>query len=274
MTSKHERKPSAVLSNFAVITLLAIAGAGASAVWAQSTSLRPPGSATSPMGASQLNSRPQLSVTPAVPAAAGSLAATPGATANTAELGTQVLHGAAVGKREKLAAVSSMLLAAAKTEQDQVKKAALEAAAKAPDMDAGVSLTLANPKAPLGHLSFIDASINFDKGDVYISPKDPKSAMGGVGPGVQCDFKRNVNNTGFYLMNFVVEITPDMPTKKMKTLVGVTSSTGGQTFAVSPGVLQILVPLKPSTSKTFVTLASDGPFYFKSCDISTVHSPN
>ena len=154
------------------------------------------------------------------------------------------------------------------------KKTALEATAKAPDMDAGVSLTLANPKATLGFLSFRGAGIDFDKGTVYIHPSNPEPKFGGVAAGVLCDFKRNGKQTGFYLMNFVVEITSDMPTKKMKALVGATASTSGPTLSVSPGVQQILVPISLESNASYVALASDGPFIFKSCDISTVNSPS
>ncbi|MES2583741.1 MAG: hypothetical protein V4627_13560 [Pseudomonadota bacterium] len=213
-----------------------------------------------------------MAVTPVGPASTTG-AATPAATASNALLGTQVLQGTAVGKREKLAAVSAMLLAAAKIEPDQIKKANLEAAAKAPDMDAGVSLTLANPKAALGYLTLRGAGIDFNKGTVYISPRDAEAQYGGVAAGVLCDFKRNGKQAGFYLMNFVVEIPPDGSTKKMKTLVGATASTSRPTFPVSPGLQQILVPISLAGSDSYVSLASDGPFIFKSCDISTVNSP-
>lgn len=302
MGTHHECNLGAALSALAMAALLVATGAGSTAVLAQTGSLQAPSSGlrTAPrtgMGVDNTPSAPLASPVAAPlagPTGAGQphnihrplpVAATPAgpvpttgatvplATANYAVLGTQVLQGAAVGKREKLAAVSAMLLAAARTEPDQIKKANLEAVAKAPDIDAGVSLTLANPKAALGHLTLRNAGIDFSKGVLYISPQNPEPKFGGVAYGVLCDFKRNGKQTGLYLMNFVVEIPPDASTKKMKTLIGATASTVGNTFPVSPGVQQILVPINLESYDSYVSLSSDGPFIFKSCDINTVNSP-
>lgn len=292
MATNHEYKLGAALSALSMAGMQIVASAGSTGVLAQTTLLRPPAS-TQPMGmnngatntqASQLGGRTgPVAVTPDRNHPVSDLSTTQppvpgthhkgGDAAGDVVIGTQVLKGVSVGKSQKLAAMSAMLLAAAKTETDQIKKANLETAAKAPDMDTGVSLTLTNPTATLGYLTLIGAQIDFSKGIVTISPSDLKPQYGGVAAGVLCDFKRNGKKSGFYLMNFVVEIPPSGGATKMKTLVGATGSTGGHSFSVSPGVQQILVPINLADYAIYVSLASDGPFNFKSCDISTVNSP-
>ena len=258
---------------------LACAMGWSSTMWAQTIQLKAPTGPGATLKTTPLTTQSPLTVSPAAQTNAVTSQSVL-KTVETAQAGiatldvVRVVSGASFSPTQKLAAAAAMFSAAASSEKDPQKKAMLLKASESKSMDAGVSLTLANPKAALGYLTFLHANVNFDKGDVSITPEkfDPK--FGGVAAGVLCDFKRNGKQSGFYLMNFVVEIpTGNQAATKMKTLVGATGSTNGSVFSVSPGVRQILVPIDLSGYSNYVSLASDGYFIFKSCDISTVNSP-
>lgn len=233
MATKHKCQLGAALTAVALAATLLAAGAGSTAVLAQTGSLQAPSSGLraaprTGMGADNTPAAPlaspvaapltlpiaQRGIVPASGTAAVRIGTSP-AVAKTYVVKAHVVQGAALNTTQKqdtaLAALAE-LARQAKEQQDKESEEKIALLQKTLSMGNSVTLSLLNPKSPIGNATLsvgMADSVDFERNQVSFNPGSLKQYGNLIGwPAANCHFK--VPEDGFYMVAFAVENAPNV----------------------------------------------------------------
>ncbi len=298
MATLHEYRLGAALSALAVAAMLVVAGAGSTAVLAQTSTLQAPSSGfkTAPrsgMGADNTPSSPlaspvaapltlpiaQRGIVPASGTAPVRIGAS-AAVAKTYMVKAHVVQGAALNATQKLGMATAALAELARQAKEQQDKETEEKIAqlqKTLSMGNSVTLSLLTPKSPIGNATLrvgMANKVDFEKNQVAFNPNTLKQYGDLLGwPAAYCDF--NAPEDGFYMVAFTVENPPyTSGTTTVTAGIGRSGPWGPQNeakTALSKGLSIVAVIQELRKGEHAVSrITSDHLFAFNACEISRI----
>ena len=297
MATNLECKLGTALSALVTAAILLVAGAGGTAVLAETTTLQGPisGLKTAPrngLGVGNTSSPLTSPVAAPLTAPMGQTGLAPANATTQVRVGAnalgtkkyllkaQVVPGAILSATQKLTTAMAALAELAKQAKEQQDKETEDKIAllqKTLSIGNSATLSLLSPKSPIGNATLsvgMADRVDFERNHVQFSPGSLKKFGPLIGwPAAYCDFK--VPEVGFYMVAFTVENYPNVGgTTTVTASIGSAGAWGPQSEAMATlnkGISVVAVVREFNKDENVISrITSDDIFGFSSCEISRI----